>query len=288
MAIDDASHKIIGDLLAQRTGQQLTEGRRWRVSTALAGLFRELGIGNVDQLACLLERPGEHHLATKVVEALLNNETYFFRDHAYFSVLADRALPALARKREKTKKLSIWSAGCSTGQEALSLAMTFAEQSGRWQGWDIDIVGTDVSGKAVASARTGCYSQFEIQRGISVAQMLNFFTETPRGWQAVDKICSMTRFQEQNILDFPPSPGRFDLVLCRNVLLYFDSETRRKAFDRLASATARDGFLMLGAGETVVGQTDQFEMAEFGSSIYSPRGPISRTIGRSDNLLTSA
>lgn len=271
MAIDDASHKIIGDLLAQKTGQQLTEGRRWRVSTALAGLFREFGIDNVDQLACLLERPGEHHLATKVVEALLNNETYFFRDYAYFSVLANQVLPDLARKREGTKKLSIWSAGCSTGQEALSLAMTFAEQSGRWQDWDIQIVGTDVSGKAIATAKTGCYSQFEIQRGISVAQMLNFFSETPRGWQAADRICAMTRFQQRSLLDFPPSPGRFDLVLCRNVLLYFDPETRRQAFDRLASATARDGFLMLGAGETVVGQTDRFETAQFGSSLYTTK-----------------
>jgi len=270
MGVNDASHKIISDLLAQRTGQQLTESRRWRVSTALAGLFRELGIDNIDQLACLLERPGEHHLATKVIEALLNNETYFFRDHVYFTTLANQVLPDLARKRQGTKKLSIWSAGCSTGQEALSLAMLFCEQPGRWQDWQIDILGTDVSGKAIATAKTGCYTQFEIQRGISVAQMLNFFSETPRGWQASDKICSMTRFQQQSILDFPPSPGRFDLVLCRNVLLYFDPATRRSAFDRLASSTAPDGWLMLGAGETVVGQTERFEASEWGSSIYKP------------------
>lgn len=276
MAVDDASHKIIGDLLTQKTGQQLTEGRRWRVSTALAGLFREFGIDNVDQLACMLEKPGEHHLATKVVEALLNNETYFFRDFAYFSVLSSQVLPDLARKREGTKKIRIWSAGCSTGQEALSLAMTFAEQPARWQGWDIEIVGTDVSGKAIATAKTGCYSQFEIQRGISVAQMLNFFSETPRGWQAADRICSMTRFQQHNILDYPPSPGRFDLVLCRNVLLYFDPDTRRTAFDRLASGTAHDGYLMLGAGETVVGQTERFEPADFGSSLYTPKAEAHR------------
>ena len=189
MGVDDASHKIIADLLEQRTGQQLTENRRWRVSTALAGLFRELGLDNVDQLACMLERPGEHHLATKVVEALLNNETYFFRDHAYFATLANTVLPELQRKRANTKKISIWSAGCSTGQEVLSLAMTFAEQPGRWQDWTIEILGTDVSGKAVAQARSGVYSQFEIQRGISVAQMLNFFSETPKGW----KVAASTR-----------------------------------------------------------------------------------------------
>lgn len=278
MGVNDASHAIIADLLCQKTGQQLTESRRWRVSTALAGLFREFGIDNVDQLACMLERPGEQHLATKVVEALLNNETYFFRDHVYFMTLANQVLPDLARKRAQAKKLSIWSAGCSTGQEALSLAMLFCEQPGRWQDWQIEIVGTDVSGKAIATAKTGCYSQFEIQRGISVAQMLNFFSETPRGWQASDRICSMTRFQQHSILDYPPSPGRFDLVLCRNVLLYFDRPTRSAAFDRLATATAQDGWLMLGAGESVVGQTERFETSEWGSAIYKPTTLTSRIV----------
>ena len=274
MAIEDASHKIIADLLESRTGQTLSESRRWRISTALSGLFREFGIQNVDQLACMLERPGEHQLATRVVEAMLNNETYFFRDHAYFATLANTVLPELQRKRADSKRISIWSAGCSTGQEVLSLAMTLAEQPGRWQDWKIDILGTDVSGKAIAQARTGTYSQFEIQRGISVAQMLNFFTETKQGWKVADKVLDMTRFEQQNILDFPPMPGRFDLVLCRNVLLYFDPDTRRRAFDRLASATAPDGILMLGAGETVVGQTDKFEPASCGSAMYSPK-PVS-------------
>lgn len=271
MALEDASHTIIADLLNSRTGQTLTESRRWRISTALSGLFREFGIENVDQLACMLERPGEHRLATRVVEALLNNETYFFRDHAYFATLGNIVLPELAKKRGNTRKISIWSAGCSTGQEVLSLAMTFCEQPGRWQDWTIEILGTDVSGKAIEQARTGTYSQFEIQRGISVAQMLNFFTETPRGWKVADKVLSMTRFEQRNVLDYPPSPGRFDLVLCRNCLLYFDPEVRRNAFDRLASGIAPDGFLMLGAGETVVGQTDKFEPAQCGSAIYVPK-----------------
>lgn len=282
MAVEDASHKIIADLLESRTGQTLSESRRWRISTALSGLFREFGIQNVDQLACMLERPGEHQLATRVVEAMLNNETYFFRDHAYFATLANTVLPELQRKRADSKRISIWSAGCSTGQEVLSLAMTLAEQPGRWQDWKIDILGTDVSGKAIAQARTGTYSQFEIQRGISVAQMLNFFTETKQGWKVADKVLDMTRFEQQNILDFPPMPGRFDLVLCRNVLLYFDPDTRRQAFDRLASATAPDGILMLGAGETVVGQTNKFEPASCGSAMYSPKA-----VGGVSSILSS-
>lgn len=268
MAIDDASHRIIADLLTSRTGQQLTESRRWRISTALAGLFREIGIENVDQLACMLERPGEHRLATRVVEALLNNETYFFRDHAYFDTLANVLLPELARKRADSRKLTIWSAGCSTGQEVLSLAMIFAEQPGRWQDWTIDIVGTDISGKAIEQAKSGTYSQFEIQRGISVAQMLNFFDETKGGWQVCDKVRAMTRFGQQNLLDYPPAPSNFDLVLCRNVLLYFAPDVRQAAFERLASAVNDDGYLMLGSGETVVGQTDRFVSSELGAGLY--------------------
>ena len=284
MAIADASHRIIGDLLAQHTGQQLTEGRRWRVTSALSGLFREFGISNVDQLACMLERPGEKQLATRVVEALLNNETYFFRDHAYFSIIASQVLPDLARKRAAAKRLTIWSAGCSTGQEALSLAMIFAEQPGRWQGWTIEILGTDVSTKAIETARNGLYTQFEIQRGISVAQMLNFFAEAKGGWQASDRIRAMTRFQQHNILDYPPAPGRFDLVLCRNVLLYFDKQTRASAFDRLASGIATDGWLMLGAGETVVGQTQHFRPAECGSSLYRPAARDTSAIARPQRM----
>ena len=271
MALTDASDRIIAAQLGSRTGQELTESRLWRGPAALSGIFRERGISNVDQLVCLLANPGEHRLAAEVVEALLNNETYFFRDHAYFATLAHQVLADLARERASTRRLSIWSAGCSTGQEVLSLAMLFAEQPARWAGWHIDILGTDVSNRAIATARSGVYTQFEIQRGISVAQMLNFFSETPQGWQASDRIRGITRFQQHNVLDAPPSPARFDLILCRNVLLYFDVATRQRVFERLSGALAPDGWLMLGAGETVVGQTQRFDPAACGSALHRPR-----------------
>jgi chemotaxis protein methyltransferase CheR len=280
MAMTDASHRIIADLLASRTGQELSESRLWRVPSALAGIFRERGISNVDQLVCLLDGPGSQALANDVVEALLNNESYFFRDHAYFATLAHQVLPELVRERAATRRLSIWSAGCSTGQEVLSLAMMFAEQPARWSGWHIDILGTDISGKAIATARRGLYTQFEIQRGISVAQMLNFFSETPGGWQASEKIRSFTRFQQHNVLDPVPAPGCFDLVLCRNVLLYFDIATRQRVFERLSGALAADGWLMLGAGETVVGQTERFEPAACGSALYRHTSPAAASVPR--------
>ncbi|MEE4207322.1 MAG: protein-glutamate O-methyltransferase CheR [Erythrobacter sp.] len=267
-----ASHQIVADLLAERTGQQLTESRRWRVASALAGVFREYGISNVDQLVCLLDEPRrrstDRDLATEVVEALLNNETYFFRDKPTFDQIPADILPLLAERRRETRRLTIWSAGCSTGQEVHSLAMLFAEQRDRWAGWSIDILGTDVSHKAIRAARGGLYSQFEIQRGLGVAQMLRHFEETPAGWQIQEDVRRVTRFQQHNILSEPPLRQQVDLVLCRNVLLYFDQPTRRRAFSRLAGALAPDGFLMLGAGETVVGQTDAFIAADRRASIY--------------------
>jgi chemotaxis protein methyltransferase CheR len=272
MEFNQASYQIIADLLAARTGQHLTESRRWRVTTALAGVFREHGISNVDQLVCLLDVPRrrttDHDLASQVVEALLNNETYFFRDKPTFDQIPEDILPDIARRRAHAKRLSIWCAGCSTGQEVHSLAMLFEDQKDRWQGWTIDILGTDVSHYAIRTARTGLYSQFEVQRGLGIAQMLRHFDETPEGWQIRDHVRSITRFQQHNVLTEPPARQRFDLVLCRNVLLYFAPETREVAFRRLSSAVAPDGFLMLGAGETVVGQTRAFVPSAKRTSLY--------------------
>lgn len=274
METSEASHQIIADLLAARTGQHLTESRRWRVTSALAGIFRDHGISNIDQLVCLLAAPRtgpeSPDLSQDVVEALLNNETYFFRDKPTFDQLPNEILPELAHRRAGVKRLSIWSAGCSTGQELYSLAMLFAEQKERWQGWTIELLGTDVSHRAISTARSGLYSQFEVQRGLGVTQMLRHFDETSPGWQIRETTRRMVHFRQHNVLG--PHPGRqpFDLVLCRNVLLYFDRSTRTAAFDRLASAVVPDGFLMLGAGETVVGQTDRFLPSPGRASFFEP------------------
>jgi chemotaxis protein methyltransferase CheR len=213
-----------------------------------------------------------------VVEALLNNETYFYRDKPTFDQLPAEILPELARRRQGSKRLSIWSAGCSTGQEVYSLAMLFADQADQWQGWTIDILGTDVSHRAINAARGGLYSQFEVQRGLGVTQMLRHFEETPSGWHIREDARRIVRFRQHNMLS-PQHPGRmpFDLVLCRNVLLYFDRDTRSKAFAHLAGAVMPDGFLMLGAGETVIGQTDRFVPTARRASFFEPRSPLQNT-----------
>jgi len=255
LQISDSSSRILAGLLEARTGQQLTMSRRWRIETALSSLLRARKIGTLDELITILVMNKEPGLSEEVVEALLNNETYFFRDRTPFDTLSRQVLPALAVQRASKKRLRIWSAGCSTGQEAYSLAMLFAEEADKWRGWTIDILGTDVSSSVVDRARTGVYSQFEVQRGLAITQTVRWFEECADGWRIAEALRKNVRFQAHNLLEAPPSPGNFDIVLCRNVLLYLCSEKKTVAFDRLASGMAADGYFMLGAGETVIGQT---------------------------------
>ena len=257
MQISDSSSRILAGLLEARTGQQLTMSRRWRIETALSSLLRERGIVSLDELITILVMGKEPSLSQRVVEALLNNETYFFRDRAPFDMLQRHALPELAQRREKTKRLRIWSAGCSTGQEVYSLSMLFAEEPEKWRGWTIDVLGTDVSTSCIDRARNGSYTQFEVQRGLGINQMIKWFEEAADGWRAVEGLRKSVRFQVHNLLEPAPHPGDFDIVLCRNVLLYLSPEKKTLAFERIASAMADDGWLMLGAGETVIGQTSK-------------------------------
>ena len=276
MQISDSSSRILAGLLEARTGQQLTMSRRWRIETALSSLLRERGIATLDELITILVMGKEPSLSQKVVEALLNNETYFFRDRAPFDLLQRHALPELAKLRHKTKRLRIWSAGCSTGQETYSLAMLFAEEPLKWEGWTIDILGTDVSMACVDRARLGAYSQFEVQRGLGINQMIKWFEESADGWRAVEKLRKPLRFQVHNLLEPAPHPGDFDIVLCRNVLLYLNPEKKTLAFDRIAGSMASDGWLMLGAGETVIGQTTKLGADINARGLYRLTGDGSR------------
>ena len=259
MSVSDASSRILAGLLEARTGQQLTMSRRWRIETALQPLMRERGIGSLDGLVAALVARSDEKLADSVVEALLNNETFFFRDRQAFELLLGPALQRLEMVRRRERRLAIWCAGCSTGQEAYSIAMHFAEQKARWSGWTIDIVGTDVSRSAIEQGKSGVYSQFEVQRGLPVLQMMRWFEELPgAAWRISADLRRAVRFEVASLVAPAAAEERFDIILCRNVLLYFSPQVRRAAFDRLAGAAAEDAALMLGAGETVIGQTDAF------------------------------
>jgi chemotaxis protein methyltransferase CheR len=270
MEANDREARIIANLFEQVTGQRLGKDRTWRIGMMLTPLCAERGIVSLGLLATMLEHGGDDMLATDVVDALLNNETSFFRDRAAFAQLTHHVLPRLAAaKRER--RLRIWSAACSTGQEAYSLAMIFAEAEAQWRGWTIDIVGTDLSRSAVARARSGVYSQFEVQRGLSVRRMIDWFDPVAdKGWRIKSRIATMVNFGRHNLLGALPARPAFDLILCRNALLYFSPEKRRQVLDRMAGSIAPQGALMLGAGETASGLSDRFCADPTALTIFRP------------------
>lgn len=254
----DMTHDVLAQLLAERTGQDLSPNRRWRVETALSALLRESDATTIDELVAKLTSPFGCPLSSRVADALLNNETYFFRDQQVFDVLAKSALPKLIAQRQGQRRLSIWCVGCSTGQEPLSLSMLLAEWATLLDGWQINIVATDVSHRAIDVARRGVYTPFEAQRGLGIERMIRWFEEVDGRWKVAPELLKPIRYQQHNALHAPPSGGPFDLVLCRNVLIYFDNPTRQQVFSQIATSLADDGMLLLGAGETPVGQTARF------------------------------
>ena len=255
----------------------------------MAALLRERGIPTLDELITILVMGREPSLATQVVEALLNNETYFFRDRvAVRSACPRRACPNLPNAASATSGLSIWSAGCSTGQEAYSLAMLFAEDPVKWAGWTIDILGTDISERRRSGALAkALIASSKCSAASALPQMIRWFEECGNGWRAIEPLRRMVRFQVQNLLEPPPHPGTFDIVLCRNVLLYLNSERRAQVFDRIANAMAPDGSLMMGAGETVIGQTRRLEADPEARGLYRP-ARRTRNAGTGDDRRTAA
>jgi chemotaxis protein methyltransferase CheR len=270
-AASSSSMNMIAALLEQRTGQQIAANRAWRIETALKPLMRERGLETLDDLiaALVVTRTGE--LADMVVDALLNQETSFFRDAAVLDTVAD-AIHEM-RAEQPHRRLRIWSAGCSTGQEPLSLAILLSERDGGKTAVLPEIVATDVSSGALARARAGKFSQFEIQRGLSVRRMISWFDNAGGDWTASQELVRKVHFRQQNLATDPPPPGKFDVVLCRNVMLYFAGAVRKQVFDTLYGAIRPGGLLVMGAGETVIGQTDRFVPSERYRGFYHAVDP---------------
>jgi chemotaxis protein methyltransferase CheR len=264
------AHKALSALLEKHTGQTLLANRHWRIDMALKPIMRQNSIPDLDTLIALIETDADPKLTLACVEAMVNNETCFFRDQANFALLTGPVLDTLREHRMATKRLRIWSAACSTGQEPYSLAMAFAENPEKWRGWTIQIIATDVSTSALAQARVGRYSQFEIQRGLPVMQMLRYFDQNNEEWIAKDNLRRMVTFAEHNMLQPSRHFGTFDVVLCRNMLMYLCDNKRSQVLDGIAPLLAADGILMLGAAETVIGQTQKFKASQEFRGFYEP------------------
>jgi chemotaxis protein methyltransferase CheR len=241
------------------------------MGTRLTPFCRARGIGSFDQLADALARSADPELSLDTIDTLLNNETSFFRDVPVFEQIAGSLLPELAARRRHERRLRIWSAGCSTGQEAYSLAMIFAEQADRWAGWTIEILGSDISRSAVERARDGLYSQLEVQRGLAARRLVSWFDRVPdQGWRVKPEVAAIVGFARHSLLGPPPAGGRFDMILCRNALIYFGRERRSQLLEGLALAIAPDGALLLGAGETVAGFSTRFAGDAALQAVYRP------------------
>lgn len=253
-----ASERILAALLEARAGHALTPDRMWRIETVLAPIMRERGYPSLEALVVALATEADRRLVDQVVDALINHETYFYRDFNLFEDISRIALPTLRDRRAARKSLSIWSVGCSTGQEPYSLAMSFAEHPERWGDWDIRILATDISPSIIATAKAGRYSHFEIQRGLPTRAMLEWFEADGSDWLLRGTIRDRVRFAEHNLLSDALPPGPFDLILCRNMLFYLTPEHRKRAVKRLADALAPDGLFMLGAFETMIGHDGPF------------------------------
>ncbi|WP_010186109.1 CheR family methyltransferase [Sphingomonas sp. PAMC 26605] len=259
-------------ILEAHTSQQLAANRAWRIETELTPLMRDLGLDTLDSLALAAQRSPA--IAAQVADALLNQESSFFRDAPMLDLIGKAA--AAMRVDPPGRRLRVWSAGCSVGQEPLSLAMLFAENPLLSGATMPEILATDVSEAALARARSGRYSQFEIQRGLPIRRMIEWFDSDGGDWVAKPDLVRRIAFRRMNLVGDPLPQGRFDIILCRNVLLYLTAEHRSAIFERLATILRPGGLLMLGAGETVIGHTEAFRPSPDYRGLYeltaAPRG----------------
>lgn len=265
--IDAGSAHVFAALLEARTGQRITAGRSWRFDAALKPLLQSLGLDRVEQLTARLMERHDPALADRIVDSLLNQETSFFRDAGVIETAARLV-------QEQPAPTRIWCAACATGQEPLSLAMLFAEQGGAMP----EIIATDVSAAAIARARAGTYTQFEIQRGLPIRRMMQWFESAPdQQWSAQPRLLSTISYRRHNLVVDPAPAGTFDLILCRNVLFYLAPHLREQVLERLAAALKPGGVLLLGAGETVIGQSESLRPCQRARGFYersvSPNDP---------------
>jgi chemotaxis protein methyltransferase CheR len=267
-------------LLRERSGLVLSAEKQYLVESRLLPVARRHGLGTLAELCSKLKLPMPG-LASEVVEAMTTNETFFFRDKIPFEHVRDTVMPALIEARAREKRIRIWCTAASTGQEPYSLAMTLKAMKAKLAGYRVEILATDLSGEVLERAKNGIYSQFEVQRGLPIQLLVKYFTQVGECWQIAPELRGMVAFRPLNLLnDFTPL-GRFDLVFCRNVLIYFDQPTKTGVLDRLARQMPEDGFLVLGAAETVVGLTDAFKPIADKRGLYMPNARV-RPAARSD------
>jgi chemotaxis protein methyltransferase CheR len=261
-------------LLKTRSGLVLSSEKHYLVESRLLPVARRAGLINLSGLVAKLRSSDCEPLIVEVVEAMTTNESFFFRDKIPFDHFRETIVPALLTARAASRRIRIWCAAAATGQEPYSLAIALKEMGKDLRGWRIEIVATDLSTEVLEKAKSGIYSQFEVQRGLPALMLIKYFAQVGETWQIAPEIRGMVKFLPLNLLNDFSHLGRFDLVLCRNVLIYFDQATKIGVLERIAGVTERDGFLVLGGAETVVGLTDRFRPFPNKRGVYAQPGGI--------------
>lgn len=251
---------FLKDFLKKRSGIVLSTDKLYLVESRLTPVARDLGLGSIDDLIGQIRKGNDETVRTRVVDAMTTNESFFFRDKTPFDTLKDNILPAMvaARKAKGQGRIRIWSAACSSGQEPYTIAMTLLENKAAYGDMKFEIVATDLSTEIVRKAKDGKYSQFEVQRGLPIQLLVKYFGQVGEQWQISDAIRDMVRFQTFNLLDSYGGLGKFDIIYCRNVLIYFDQETKSSILNRMAEIMTGDGALFLGGAESVIGISSDF------------------------------
>lgn len=264
------NYRFLQQHVYAQAGIVIENDKHYLFESRLTPIVRQLGLGSINDLCALLRAMREPDVSRQVVEAMTTNETYFFRDPAHYDVIRTRLLPRLREERRDTKKLRFWSAASSTGQEAYSLAMLLIEEG--MSDWNIQILGTDYSSPIVDRARSGAYQQIEVNRGLPAALLVKYFRRAGVHWQLSDKVRSMVRFETIDLRKSMRALGPFDLVFCRNVLIYFDAGTKQNIFREIHGTLFRGAWLLLGGAETAFGAEEWFDREAVGNStVYIAR-----------------
>jgi chemotaxis protein methyltransferase CheR len=264
-------YEYLRKLLKDRSGLDLSADKQYLIESRLRPLSRKAGMSGISELVQKM-KGGSASITTQVVEAMTTNETFFFRDKVPFDHFRASIMPEILQARASRKSIRIWCAAGSTGQEPYSLAMCVKEMGAALAGWRVDIIATDLSQEVLEKSRVGIYSQFEVQRGLPIQMLVKYFKQAGEFWQINADIRAMVQHRQLNLLQEFSQLGVFDVIFCRNVLIYFDQETKINIFNRLARTTEPDGFLVLGAAETVVGLTDVYKPYPERRGLYRPSG----------------
>jgi chemotaxis protein methyltransferase CheR len=268
--ISPDDYRFLSALLLEGDGLSLGEGKDYLLESRLVPVAVAAGHGDLDTLVRALRQKRDPKLTRTVCEAMTTNETSFFRDGAPFTFLRDTVLPELVAARQRQRSLRIWCAAASTGQEPYSIAMVLALLTPSLADWQVEILATDYASEILARARAGTYNQFEVQRGLPITHLVRFFTQADSGWRINDDLKRRVTFQQNNLLDPYAHLGSFDIIFCRNVLIYFDANRKRDVLGRLANVLAPGGYLFLGGAESPLNLTERLvRVAGASCSVYA-------------------